>query len=733
MEKKKKEETLQKEAEEKKKKKKDKKKIATNDDDVEDDPEDDTEEEEEEQTQLRPVVVAEDPRLAPESSKKKRKVIGVVFPQNQLTKRPHFPEIDDVWIAPPISSGMTVDSKGKSIVNEEEEHNPAPEVPKETLDKPSGSGQRALPYGDLPAKFEKFCSQFDSQRSENIPDMFSDPESVQKIQFATSLLADVCSMQAVNTDKYNSQYSQPVDLASSSQTDREKIDRLEQRCLEAEQKLETLKQNHTVLCARKDMVVYPDNIDAYIANPDLVPELTDTRNAFEQTFNSTEKEDCSGCKQRIGFLPTMQPGSCACRYHFHCLWKYACTSSCCSNCGISFLPMMYQFFSNEFTGHVEKPCQTRDQLANTTITGGLEAEKEENMEPASKSTSAVSKTEAIRVTNQISSTPEKVGVVEVKRTLFGGVSGESSPMKMLMKMEKLSTPQMISPTLPPLKPPSVFPESLLPDSQAHFIDSELQPLDLPVSSSNNNSVLPSDTEFATDFMQRNSLLPPIKDENIQGVVLEAPAIQSPDLQVLKSTRGNIVIVSPEKSAEKAVAKKRELEELVAEESPDSAEWDNDVHQKLIKHQKGLLPEIENVADIRYIVVPIHGEYHWSVVLIHINATDNACVNYHMDSIKTYHNHAQIGALLNTWLERGLELDMKTTIVATGITQQTNNFDCGVHVLYIITKMIEAEKDGKLLEYLEKGRLSVEWGTAEIVANYRQEVRDLFTSLVESDT
>ncbi|KAL3675245.1 hypothetical protein R1sor_025193 [Riccia sorocarpa] len=305
-------------------------------------------------------------------------------------KHPHFPEIDDVWIAPPISSSTTVDSKGKSIVNEEEEHNPAPEVPKETLDKPFRSGQPALPYGDLPAKFEKFCSQFDSQRSEDIPDMFSDPESVQKIQFATSLLADVCSLQAVNTDKYNSQYSQPVDLASSSQTDREKIDH-------------------------------------------------------------------------------------------------------------------------------------------------------------------------------------------------------------------------------------------------------------------------------------------------------------------------------------------------------SAEWDNDVHQKLIKHQKGLRREIENVADIRYIVVPIHGEYHWSVVLIHINKTDNACVIYHMDSIKTYHNHAQIGALLNTWLERGLELDLKTTIIATGITQQANNFDCGVHVLYIITKMIEVEKDGKLLEYLEKGGLPVEWGTAEIVANYRQEVRDLFTSLVESDT
>ncbi|KAL3690450.1 hypothetical protein R1sor_016759 [Riccia sorocarpa] len=201
VEKKKKEKALQKEAEEKKKKKKkkDKKTIARNDDDVDDDSEDDSEEEEEEQTALPPVVVAEDPRLAPESSKKKRKVLGAVFPQNQRTKRPHFPEIDDVWIAPPISSGTTVDSKGKSVVNEEEKHNPAPEVHKDTFAKPFGSGQPAPPYGDLPAKFEKFCSQFDSQRSEDISDMFSDPESVQKIQFATSLLADI-TQQANNFD-----------------------------------------------------------------------------------------------------------------------------------------------------------------------------------------------------------------------------------------------------------------------------------------------------------------------------------------------------------------------------------------------------------------------------------------------------------------------------------------------------------------------------------------------------
>ncbi|KAL3692232.1 hypothetical protein R1sor_005883 [Riccia sorocarpa] len=690
---------------------------------------------------------------------------------------------------------MTVDTKGKSKANEEEKHDPTPEDPKDSLAKPSGSGKPAPPYGDLPTKFEKFCSQFGSQRSEGIPDMFNDPESVQKIQFAISLLADVCSLQAVNTDKYNSQYSQPVDLASSSQTEREKIDRLEQRCLEAEKKLETLKHNHTVLCARRDMSVHPDNIDAYIENPDLVPELTNMRNAFERFLDTTWKEECSACKERIGFLPTMQPGSCACRYHFHCLWKHACTSSSCSNCGISFLPVMYQFFSNDFTGHVEKPPQAPHQT-NTSVTGEECVHKDEKVIPASKSTSAVSKSGETMVRNEVTSTPKKAGLPQPKKALFGVVSGESSPASasftmsmspnaMLENMKKLSTPPMVSPTLPPLEPPSVFPESLLPDSQAQDLELELQPLDLPESSSTdnkvNNSVLLSDTEFAEGFMAK--MIPELKDENKQRVVAEAPTVQSPELEVLKSTTGNILIVSLEKSAEKTTEKKREvripmkatdslqpgrwvhsevincyinevimpsieeipgwffahtqwyktLEKLLAEESPDSSEWDNEVLQKLVKHQKGLIPSIEKVDDIRYIVVPIHAESHWSLVLIHISDTRDACVIYHMDSIKTYHDHSQIGALLNTWLDHGLGLNMETSIVSIGITQQTNNFDCGIHVLYIITKLIEAGKNGQLLEYLENGGLPKEWDTDEMVSKYRLEVRELLISLVESDT
>ncbi|KAL3687196.1 hypothetical protein R1sor_013505 [Riccia sorocarpa] len=135
----------------------------------------------------------------------------------------------------------------------------------------------------------------------------------------------------------------------------------------------------------------------------------------------------------------------------------------------------------------------------------------------------------------------------------------------------------------------------------------------------------------------------------------------------------------------------------------------------------------------FIVVPIHAESHWSLVLIHISDTRDACVIYHMDSINTYHDHSQIGALLNTWLDHGLGLNMETSIVSIGITQQTNNFDCGIHVLYIITKLIEAGKNGQLLEYLENGGLPKEWGTDEIVSKYRLEVRELLISLVESDT
>ncbi|KAL3680695.1 hypothetical protein R1sor_023651 [Riccia sorocarpa] len=414
------------------------------------------------------------------------------------------------------------------------------------------------------------------------------------------------------------------------------------------------------------MSVHPDNIDAYIENPDLVPELTNMRNTFERTLDTTWKEECSACKERIGFLPTMQPGSCACRYHFHCLWKHACTSSSCSNCGISFLPVMYQFFSNDFTGHVEKPPQAPHQT-NTSVTREECVHKEEKVIPASKSTSAVSKSGETRVRNEVTSTPEKAGLLQPRKALFGVVSGESSPASasfttslspdaMLEKMNKLSTPPM----------------------PGRWVHSEV------INCYINEIIMPRIDEIPGWFFAHTHWY-------------------------------------------------KTLEKLPAEESPDSSEWDNEVLQKLVKHQKGLIPWIEKVDDIRYIVVPIHAESHWSLILIHISNTRDACVIYHMDSIRTYHDHSQIGALLNTWLDRGLGLNMETSIVSIGITQQTNNFDCGVHVLYIITKLIEVGKNGQLLEYLENGGLPKEWGTDEIVSKYRLEVRELLISLVESDT
>ncbi|KAL3690898.1 hypothetical protein R1sor_004549 [Riccia sorocarpa] len=74
-----------------------------------------------------------------------------------------------------------------------------------------------------------------------------------------------------------------------------------------------------------------------------------------------------------------------------------------------------------------------------------------------------------------------------------------------------------------------------------------------------------------------------------------------------------------------------------------------------------------------------------------------------------------------------------TLDTASITQQTNGYDCGVHVLYVITKLMEADKERNLLEYLENGELPDSWGTTKIVANFRLKVHELFTGLLESDT
>ncbi|KAL3700447.1 hypothetical protein R1sor_018469 [Riccia sorocarpa] len=176
-----------------------------------------------------------------------------------------------------------------------------------------------------------------------------------------------------------------------------------------------------------------------------------------------------------------------------------------------------------------------------------------------------------------------------------------------------------------------------------------------------------------------------------------------------------------------------LEDTLTDESPVVDNWDDSVHDKLTKHTKGLLPTLQSEADMRYLVVPIHGKDHWSVVIIRFNETHDSCVIHHMDSIHQSHDTAQIGTFLSKWILYGLQVDMTIKTESTGITQQTNGYDCGVHVLYVITKLMEADKERNLLEYLENGGLPDSWGTTKIVANFRLKVHDMFTSLLESDS
>ncbi|KAL3681082.1 hypothetical protein R1sor_024038 [Riccia sorocarpa] len=158
-----------------------------------------------------------------------------------------------------------------------------------------------------------------------------------------------------------------------------------------------------------------------------------------------------------------------------------------------------------------------------------------------------------------------------------------------------------------------------------------------------------------------------------------------------------------------------------------------VHDKLIKHTKGLQPSLQSEVDIGYLVVPIHGENHWSLAVIRFNGSHDSCVVHHMDSVHESHDTKQIGTFLNAWIEYGLQVDMTTKIESTRITQQTNGYDCGVHVLYVITKLMEVDKEEKLLEYLENGGLPNSWGTTEIVSDFRLKIHELFTILLESDT
>ncbi|KAL3694210.1 hypothetical protein R1sor_007861 [Riccia sorocarpa] len=679
------------------------------------------------------IVVQDDP-LA-DLSHRRHHQLRSVFPENQRTKRPFLPEIDTAIYG--ALSTRIEDRKAKFRAKEADEAGPSSEPPKQSSVETSGikksvEGARVLRSGE-------------TRRGQR---------------------------------RLQQPYSQQVDLASSSQPEREKLERLEKRCKEAEATLETLREDHTVLCAKKHIRAHPGNIDAYIANPDLVPELTVIKSSFETKGDGTWMETCPHCKNRIGFLPTIQPGSCSCRYHLHCFGSYMSKSKWCDKCLTPFLPVMYNFLSTPFNRH-EKEILSE-------YTEGVAKRYEAKVEKATPDIASVEEK------NEELSTPVKATPSGAKKALFEETSGDDSlemgshdgisPNTMVENMTGIITPPLVSPTIPPLLPRSMFPPSLEPDSQAEvnsILDAELEPLVLPSSASNNNSVPQTNSQFANNFFGK--MYPTFKVEKTEVIVGEAGKDASPKAEVVKSAPKKIIELSPDKQGEKKKVVKIPriamdslkparwissevincyineiiipsihempgcffahthwytlLEETLIDESPEATNWDDNVHNKLTKHTKGLLPTLQSEADMRYLVVPIHGNDHWSVVVIRFNETHDSCVIHHMDSIHERHDTKQIGTFLSKWIIYGLQVDMPIKIESTGITQQTNGYDYGygVHVLYVITKLMEADKEGNLLEYFENGGLPDSWGTTKIVADFRLKVHELFTNLLESDT
>ncbi|KAL3698566.1 hypothetical protein R1sor_012642 [Riccia sorocarpa] len=155
-----------------------------------------------------------------------------------------------------------------------------------------------------------------------------------------------------------------------------------------------------------------------------------------------------------------------------------------------------------------------------------------------------------------------------------------------------------------------------------------------------------------------------------------------------------------------------------DESPEAPIGMTMFDEKLTKHTKGLLPTLRSEADMRYLVMPIHGTDHWSVVVIRFNETQDSCVIHHMDSIHERHDTKQIGTFLSKWIIYGLQVDMSINIESTGITQQTNGYDCGVHVLYVDHHQIDGSRQRReLLGVFENGELPDSWGTTKIVADF----------------
>ncbi|KAI5000292.1 hypothetical protein ZWY2020_004881 [Hordeum vulgare] len=157
----------------------------------------------------------------------------------------------------------------------------------------------------------------------------------------------------------------------------------------------------------------------------------------------------------------------------------------------------------------------------------------------------------------------------------------------------------------------------------------------------------------------------------------------------------------------------------------------------------------DIFRIPYLLLPIHGQMHWSLVIIFMPAKEIKCGPrvFHLDSLGIHCSDKVFGVIESYLVEewRHLQKDSSYDIPFSGkiwrnlsrninkekveVPQQQNDFDCGVFMLYYIDKFIQEEPDSSTgVRPFKFGR---KWFSPEEASALRKRIRVLLFEIFQN--
>ncbi|XP_066329055.1 probable ubiquitin-like-specific protease 2A isoform X3 [Miscanthus floridulus] len=163
----------------------------------------------------------------------------------------------------------------------------------------------------------------------------------------------------------------------------------------------------------------------------------------------------------------------------------------------------------------------------------------------------------------------------------------------------------------------------------------------------------------------------------------------------------------------------------------------DEFSKLRRWWKGV-----NILNKAYIILPIHGTAHWSLVIICIPAKESISgpIILHLDSL-AMHPSTKILNTVERYLEKEWRQlssilgttweDLKSNIhkESVEVPRQNNEYDCGIFMLYYIERFIEEAPERFTIDKLDMFDRS--WFKPEEASDLRRRIRELLLEEFES--